>query len=51
MHYWLEKEQIVDLLKCLGFNQIEVAHDMPGHQNGPCFSLFARRSRDQSELT
>jgi hypothetical protein len=29
----------------LGFDDIRVAQDDPQHQNGPCFSVFARRTQ------
>lgn len=43
LHWWIEKEDITSLIRALGFNDIRIAHDQPDHQNGPCFSLFARR--------
>ncbi len=43
VHYWLERDQILDILRGLGFTDVRLAHDEPDHQNGPCFSVFARR--------
>ena len=44
IHRWLEKEDILALIRALGFSDIRIAHDEPAHQNGPSFSVFARRS-------
>ncbi len=43
LHRWIEKEDILALLKALGFDNIRTAHDEPDHHNGPAFSIFARR--------
>ncbi len=42
-HFWIERQDILDLLKAFGFNSIEIAHDQPDHVNGPSFSILARR--------
>lgn len=42
-HCWLEKEQILALLKSVGYQDIRTAHDSTDHPNGPCLSIFARR--------
>lgn len=44
MHYWLEREDILALLRALGFDDIRIADDQPNHVNGPSFSIFARRT-------
>jgi hypothetical protein len=44
LHRWIEKDDIVALIRALGFTDVRVAHDEPAHQNGPSFSVFARRS-------
>lgn len=44
LHRWIEKEDILALIAALGFDDIRVAHDDPAHQNGPSFSIFARRA-------
>jgi hypothetical protein len=44
LHCWVEKDDIVALIHALGFDDVRIAHDEPGHQNGPSFSIFARRS-------
>jgi hypothetical protein len=43
LHWWVEKEDIIALIHALGFADIRIAHDEPEHQNGPSFSIFARR--------
>lgn len=43
-HYWLERDTIIAVLRTLGFDDLRVGHDEPGHPNGPSFCLFARRS-------
>lgn len=43
LHNWVEREDILALISALGFRDIRIAHDMPDHPNGPCFSVFARR--------
>lgn len=40
---WMERQDILDCLDRLGFNDVEVAFDHPDHQNGPSFMLLARR--------
>jgi hypothetical protein len=49
LHRWIEKDDIVALIKALGFNDVRVAHDEPDHQNGPSFSIYARRADRPSE--
>jgi hypothetical protein len=44
LHRWIEKADIVALIGALGFDDLRIAHDDPAHQNGPSFSIFARRS-------
>ncbi|MEM8651657.1 MAG: class I SAM-dependent methyltransferase [Pseudomonadota bacterium] len=43
LHYWIEKEDILKALRVLGYNQIDVAQEMPDHPNGPSFCVLARR--------
>jgi hypothetical protein len=43
-HYWMKKEDIVDLLRALGFDTVEIGDEDEAHSGGPCMSLFARRS-------
>lgn len=42
-HYWLEKDDILGILRLLGFDEIWTAHEQR-HSNGPSLSIFARRS-------
>ena len=42
-HTWMEKEQIFTLLKSVGYQNIQVAHESTANPNGPCISIFARR--------
>lgn len=43
-HYWMEKNQILEVLKHLGFDDVRPDHDSPDHPNGPSFSIFAQRT-------
>lgn len=42
---WLEREDLVDYLRSLGYAEIEVGFDQPDHPNGPALALVARRAR------
>jgi hypothetical protein len=44
LHRWIAKNDIIDLIRSFGFDDVRTAHDEPNHQNGPSFSIFARRS-------
>jgi hypothetical protein len=44
LHCWMEKDDILSIIKALGFSDIRTAHDEPTHPNGPSFSVFARRT-------
>ena len=44
LHHWIERDDILALIRALGFEDIRIAHDEPGHQNGPAFSIFAQRT-------
>jgi hypothetical protein len=44
VHRWIEKDDILLLIKALGFDDIRIADDQPEHKNGPSFSIFARRT-------
>lgn len=48
-HYWMEKEDLLAVLRVLGFDDLRIAHDDPQHVNGPSFSVFARRTVQQAE--
>jgi hypothetical protein len=43
LHCWIEKDDIVTLIRALGFDDLRIAHDDPTHQHGPSFSVFAQR--------
>jgi hypothetical protein len=43
-HFWLEKAQLIDALRALGFGDLSVAHEDANHPNGPAMSVFARRN-------
>jgi hypothetical protein len=43
LHYWMQKNDLLAVLAALGFDDVRVEHDDPGHVNGPAFSIFARR--------
>lgn len=42
-HYWLQRDEILALLKHLGYSEITVLDEEPHHRGGPCFSIFARQ--------
>lgn len=42
-HAWMEKRQILDVLRALGFDDVRTTHDTSDHPGGPCLSIFARR--------
>jgi hypothetical protein len=41
---WLTRESILDYLRSMGFNRIDISFDAPNHQNGPSFAVCARRN-------
>ncbi|WP_246811078.1 bifunctional 2-polyprenyl-6-hydroxyphenol methylase/3-demethylubiquinol 3-O-methyltransferase UbiG [Ensifer sp. ENS03] len=42
-HYWMHRDDILQLLRSLGFQRLEIAHEELDHSGGPCFCLFAQR--------
>ena len=44
-HRWIERDDILALLRALGFDDLRIASDEPDHANGPAFSVFARRTQ------
>jgi hypothetical protein len=40
---WMTREGILDCCRYFGLTEIELQFDVRDHQNGPCFSLLARR--------
>lgn len=51
LHRWIDKKDLLALLRALGFNDIRIWQDDPNHAFGPAFSLFARRSIPQAATT
>lgn len=45
-HHWLDRDDILALISAVGFDDVRIAHDQPDHQNGPAFSIFARRMNE-----
>jgi hypothetical protein len=43
--HWLKREDILDFLRRSGYEEITVGNDHPDHQNGPAFTLIARKPR------
>ena len=43
-HFWLEKAQLIEALRALGFGRLTFAHEDRNHPNGPAMSIFARRN-------
>ena len=43
-HFWIDRSDILQLLNAFGFDRIEIEHDLPTHENGPSFSVFAQRT-------
>ena len=41
---WLTRNSILDFLRLLGFERIDIAFEDPAHQNGPSFAVCARRT-------
>ncbi len=44
LHRWIYRCDLLELLRVLGFDDIRIWGDQPDHENGPAFSLFARRT-------
>jgi hypothetical protein len=41
--YWMEREEILNCLKYFGFTNIAINGETKEHQNGPCFTLLAKK--------
>lgn len=39
--YWIEKDDLLNLLGALGYTKIDIAFDDPSHRNGPSFCVYA----------
>lgn len=42
-HYWMGRDDIIDLIRALGFSDIRITQEDPNHRGGPCFCVFAKR--------
>lgn len=42
-HRWMERDDILAVLRALGFADIRISNDEPDHPNGPSFCIFAQR--------
>jgi hypothetical protein len=42
---WIDREDLLWLLKQLGFDEIIIGHDTPNAEHGPSLSILAMRSR------
>ncbi|OCP35056.1 class I SAM-dependent methyltransferase [Ensifer sp. LC163] len=42
-HFWMQRDDILELLGSLGYSSIEIHREELDHAGGPCFSLFARK--------
>lgn len=42
-HFWLHRQDLLDLLTAMGFSRLDIADLQPEHHNGPSFSIFAQR--------
>ena len=40
---WIFKEDLLKLLRQLGYRQVEIAFDVVDHPNGPSFCLFCEK--------
>ena len=45
-HHWMHRDDILTALRLVGYADIRVAQETPDHQNGPAFSVFARKPPD-----
>ena len=41
--YWLFRDDLIELLKHVGFTKIDISFDQIDHQNGPSFCIFAQK--------
>lgn len=44
-HFWVQRDDILALLRAMGFDHVVTADEQPDHVNGPSFSVFAKRTR------
>jgi hypothetical protein len=48
LHYWMEKPDIINVLRTFGFDDVRIAHIQPDHPGGPAISIFARRAGQEA---
>jgi hypothetical protein len=41
---WMEREDLLDVLRNLGFDRLDISFDDPHHVNGPAFMILAERT-------
>ncbi|WP_211864561.1 methyltransferase domain-containing protein [Neoroseomonas soli] len=41
---WMERDDLLGVLRRLGFDSIDIAHETPDHPAGPALSILARRT-------
>lgn len=44
-HFWMEKQQILNILRANGFDDLRITMEQPDHPSGPAFAIFARRTQ------
>lgn len=49
-HYWMHRDDIVMLLRALGFDRIEISGEDLTHPGGPCFCVLARRTNPSAGM-
>ena len=42
-HFWIDRQDILDLITAFGFEHVRIADEEPAHLNGPSFSVFGTR--------
>lgn len=41
--YWMYRDDLLDLLKRVGYKRVTIAFDHVDHENGPCFCLYCEK--------
>ncbi|SON54434.1 tRNA mo(5)U34 methyltransferase [Hartmannibacter diazotrophicus] len=44
IHRWIDRSDLLKLLAAVGFDDVRITMEEPRHENGPSFSVFARRT-------
>ena len=42
---WMRRDDLLDLLRSFGFDDLRIAFDQPGSANGPSFAVYAARTQ------